>query len=61
MVPLLAFLLAKTLQENIDSYIKACESVGIPSHYNFMTVDLYEGKNLEQVCHTVQLIKHDTM
>merc|ERR1711988_1031790 len=46
--------------ENIDSYIKACESVGIPSHYNFMTVDLYEGKNLEQVALNIVTLKRES-
>jgi len=42
--------------ENIDAYIKACSSF-IPSQYNFMTVDLYEGKNLNQVVQNLINVK----
>jgi len=43
--------------ENIDAYLKACTSLGIPSQYLFMTVDLYEGKNLNQVVQNIISIK----
>eukprot|EP01104_Vermistella_antarctica_P021687 TRINITY_DN99_c0_g1_i1.p1 TRINITY_DN99_c0_g1~~TRINITY_DN99_c0_g1_i1.p1 ORF type:complete len:190 (+),score=67.47 TRINITY_DN99_c0_g1_i1:39-572(+) len=35
--------------ENIEAYCKACTELGIPSEYNFMTVDLFEAKNISQV------------
>jgi len=43
--------------ENIDAYLKSCTSLGIPSQYLFMTVDLYEGKNLNQVVQNVIALK----
>ena len=33
----------------VEAYINACRDLGLPDHYNFMTVDLYEGKNMKQV------------
>jgi len=45
--------------ENIGNYIKACKDLGVPSEYNFMTVDLYEGKNINQVVlNVINLKRH---
>lgn len=38
-----------TCMENIGSYITACKKLGLPDQYNFMTVDLWENKNMGQV------------
>jgi len=43
--------------ENVDSYIKACTTLGVPSQYSFMTVDLYEAKNLNQVVQNLMSLK----
>jgi len=43
--------------ENVDAYIKACATIGVPSHYSFMTVDLYEAKNLNQVIQNLMALK----
>jgi len=43
--------------ENVDSYIKACATLGVPSQYSFMTVDLYEAKNLNQVIQNLMSLK----
>lgn len=45
--------------ENVDSYIKACGALKIPSQYCFMTVDLYEGKNLNQVVQNIISVKRE--
>ena len=38
-----------TCMENIGAYIAACKKLGLPDQYNFMTVDLWENKNMGQV------------
>jgi len=43
--------------ENIDAYIKACANLGVPTQYSFMTVDLYEAKNLNQVVQNLMALK----
>jgi len=43
--------------ENVDAYLKACAGLGIPSQYLFMTVDLYEAKNLNQVVQNIVALK----
>ncbi|TPX51283.1 hypothetical protein SeMB42_g00286 [Synchytrium endobioticum] len=35
--------------ENINNFLSACSKLGIPAQELFMTIDLYEGKNLPQV------------
>jgi len=45
--------------ENVGNYIKACTTLGLPSAYNFMTVDLYEGKNLAQVVLNVIALRRE--
>ena len=35
--------------ENINAYTEACKKVGVPSQDLFVTVDLFEGKNLPAV------------
>jgi transgelin len=39
--------------ENINAFLKACSAFGVPKHDLFMTVDLYEGKNMIQVVDTI--------
>lgn len=46
-----------TKKENIDSYINACKKIGVPEEYQFVTVDLYEGKNLGQVALNIISVK----
>ena len=36
-------------RENIGNYLTACGKLGIPSFESFMTVDLFEGKNMKAV------------
>jgi len=43
--------------ENISSYIEASKSLGVTDAYNFMTVDLFEGKNLGQVVLNLMTLK----
>lgn len=38
------------MQENIDAYVKACKAIGVPDPELFMTVDLYEARNMNAVC-----------
>lgn len=35
--------------ENINAFLRTCKNWGLPEHDLFMTVDLYEGKNIPQV------------
>jgi hypothetical protein len=35
--------------ENIGRFLKACDALGVAKHDQFMTVDLYEAKNMNQV------------
>lgn len=37
------------MMENIDSYLKGCKALGMPEYELFMTVDLYEARNMQQV------------
>ena len=39
--------------ENISNFLVAARTLGVPDHDLFRTVDLYEGKNLNQVAITV--------
>jgi len=39
--------------ENIGSYIEACAAIGVPSQDLFMTVDLFEGKNLDAIVRNI--------
>jgi len=43
--------------ENIATYIEASKKLGVPDQYNFMTVDLYEKKNLGQVVQNLITLK----
>ena len=36
-------------RENIAAYIEASRSAGVEDNNNFMTIDLFDGKNLAQV------------
>jgi len=36
-------------RENVASYLEACATLGVPQHDLFMTVDLFEGKDLGAV------------
>jgi hypothetical protein len=44
-------------QENIAAYITGSKALGVPDEYNFMTVDLFEGKDLNQVALNVLALK----
>ena len=35
--------------ENIGGYLDACRKYGVPAQDNFLTVDLFEGKNMNAV------------
>ncbi|KAI8843338.1 calponin/transgelin [Chytriomyces cf. hyalinus JEL632] len=39
--------------ENISNFLNRIEKIGVPSHERFMTVDLYEAKNLGQVVNCI--------
>ena len=39
--------------ENISSFLRALSDMGVPSHDQFQTVDLYENKNMIQVIDTI--------
>jgi len=43
--------------ENIAAYVAGSKKLGVPDEYNFVTVDLYEGKNLAQVVQNVIALK----
>merc|ERR1711976_309343 len=46
--------------ENINSFLMACKRIGVPDTDLFMTVDLFEAKNMSQVIqtlHTLQMLK----
>ncbi len=43
--------------ENIGSYIEATRALGVPAEYLFMTVDLFERKNLAQVALNIVSVK----
>jgi len=43
--------------ENVDAYLKGCTTLNVPTQYLFMTVDLYEGKNLNQVVQNLISLK----
>jgi len=43
--------------ENIENYITATQTLGIPHEYSFMTVDLYDEKNLAQVALSIIAVK----
>lgn len=38
-----------TNKKNISAYIDGCRAAGVTDDYNFVTIDLFEEKNLEQV------------
>ena len=35
--------------ENVSHYVDACQALGVPAQDLFMTVDLYEGKDMRAV------------
>jgi len=43
--------------ENIGSYLKACQQLGLAQHDLFQTVDLYEAKNMGQVVNNILALK----
>eukprot|EP01086_Lenisia_limosa_P015825 TRINITY_DN531_c0_g1_i2.p1 TRINITY_DN531_c0_g1~~TRINITY_DN531_c0_g1_i2.p1 ORF type:complete len:246 (-),score=82.91 TRINITY_DN531_c0_g1_i2:183-920(-) len=43
--------------ERIASFIAGARSLGVPDHYNFMTVDLWDGNNMPQVLLCLSTIK----
>eukprot|EP01114_Cavostelium_apophysatum_P003229 TRINITY_DN13011_c0_g1_i1.p1 TRINITY_DN13011_c0_g1~~TRINITY_DN13011_c0_g1_i1.p1 ORF type:complete len:252 (+),score=71.74 TRINITY_DN13011_c0_g1_i1:95-850(+) len=43
--------------ENIASYVQGSKKLGVPDEYNFVTVDLFEGKNLGQVVQNIIALK----
>eukprot|EP01121_Diplochlamys_sp_Union-15-3_P012327 TRINITY_DN3682_c0_g1_i2.p1 TRINITY_DN3682_c0_g1~~TRINITY_DN3682_c0_g1_i2.p1 ORF type:complete len:135 (+),score=15.76 TRINITY_DN3682_c0_g1_i2:40-444(+) len=45
------------MMENIGYYIRGCQDIGIQPEYNFMTVDLWEQKNLGQVALNIISVK----
>ena len=42
-------LLSAGSQENINNFLAGCRTIGVPDTDLFMTVDLYEAKNMTQV------------
>jgi len=47
------------MMENIQSYINACKKHGITESYLFVTVDLFEGKNMPQVILNINTLKRE--
>merc|ERR1711934_282366 len=45
--------------ENVNAYINACKGLGVPDQYNFVTIDLFEGKNLVQVAQNIITLKRE--
>jgi len=45
--------------ENIAAYIEGSKKLGVPDQYNFMTVDLFEEKNLGQVVLNILTLKKE--
>jgi len=45
--------------ENIGAYIQGCKKLGIPEQYLFVTVDLFEGKNMAQVILNINTVKRE--
>jgi len=45
--------------ENIQAYIEGSRKLGVPDQYNFMTVDLYEEKNIAQVVLNILTLKKE--
>jgi len=43
--------------ENISAFIAAAKELGVEDQYNFLTVDLFEGKNLSQVVTAIIALK----
>ena len=41
----------------MNAYINACKSLGVPDQYNFVTIDLFESKNLLQVAQNIVTLK----
>ncbi|KAI8610556.1 Myophilin [Chytriomyces sp. MP71] len=39
--------------ENISAFLDRAEKMGVPAHERFMTIDLYEAKNLGQVVNCI--------
>mmetsp|Transcript_2255 Transcript_2255/g.3746 ORF Transcript_2255/g.3746 Transcript_2255/m.3746 type:complete len:247 (+) Transcript_2255:41-781(+) len=46
--------------ENIEAYINASKAAGVKDNYSFMTVDLFEKKNLDQVALNIVTLKRET-
>lgn len=42
--------------ENINNFLKVAESLGLKKHDSFMTIDLYEGKNIPQVINALFIL-----
>eukprot|EP01100_Stratorugosa_tubuloviscum_P006334 TRINITY_DN273_c2_g1_i2.p1 TRINITY_DN273_c2_g1~~TRINITY_DN273_c2_g1_i2.p1 ORF type:complete len:233 (+),score=107.26 TRINITY_DN273_c2_g1_i2:220-918(+) len=46
--------------ENIKSYLDACRAMGVPDKDSFVTIDLFEAKDLVQVAQNILMIKRMT-
>eukprot|EP00343_Euplotes_focardii_P006787 CAMPEP_0205823172 /NCGR_PEP_ID=MMETSP0206-20130828/15434_1 /ASSEMBLY_ACC=CAM_ASM_000279 /TAXON_ID=36767 /ORGANISM="Euplotes focardii, Strain TN1" /LENGTH=192 /DNA_ID=CAMNT_0053120103 /DNA_START=5 /DNA_END=583 /DNA_ORIENTATION=+ len=44
------------LMENINSFLLGCKALGVPDTDLFMTVDLFEGKNMNQVVQCIHAL-----
>eukprot|EP00053_Salpingoeca_punica_P001765 m.34815 g.34815 ORF g.34815 m.34815 type:complete len:223 (-) comp11204_c0_seq2:865-1533(-) len=45
--------------ENISAYTNACKALGLADQWNFVTVDLFEGRNLRQVATNIVSLKRE--
>eukprot|EP01094_Clydonella_sp_ATCC50884_P029017 TRINITY_DN891_c0_g6_i1.p1 TRINITY_DN891_c0_g6~~TRINITY_DN891_c0_g6_i1.p1 ORF type:complete len:243 (-),score=88.62 TRINITY_DN891_c0_g6_i1:190-918(-) len=45
--------------ENISAYIECSREMGVPDHYNFVTVDLFEAKDLNAVALNILTLKRE--
>jgi hypothetical protein len=52
----LVLILCLSLKENIGSFLKSCQAFGINKVDQFMTVDLFEAKNMNQVIHCIHAL-----
>jgi len=43
--------------ENVAAYVEGSRKLGVPDEYNFVTVDLFEGKNMGQVVQNIIALK----
>ncbi|XP_048577955.1 myophilin isoform X3 [Nematostella vectensis] len=48
------------MMENIENFCNFVQTKGVASQYQFVTIDLFEGKNMHQVLITLNDLKNQT-